>query len=342
MKTVLSEKERLTRTLNEEEVERSPVVCPGGMMNSAIVDIMADTDHAFPDAHTDWRIMSALAEDVYLQTGFENIGVPFCMTVEAEALGSEINLGNAECEPKIAKEVFPNLQEVEYLPKGAILKSSRTATVLDTVNNLSKKFINTPVIGSLTGPISTAASLVDPMTFLKQLYKTPADAHKFLDYVTAELIGYAYELISNGASAIAICDPTATGEILGPRLFGNFALEYLNKLTDAIRSANIPVIVHICGDVTAVLKPISELHTNALSVDAMVNLRTLKEKIPDFTTMGNISTYLLQFSTPDKVAQNVERVSEDADIIAPACGLSTTTPLENIQALTKSAKELAV
>ena len=36
----LSPKERLLKVLNKEEVDRPPVICPGGMMNAAIVDIM--------------------------------------------------------------------------------------------------------------------------------------------------------------------------------------------------------------------------------------------------------------------------------------------------------------
>ena len=37
---VLSPKERLLRSLKGEAVDRAPVICPGGMMNSAIVDVM--------------------------------------------------------------------------------------------------------------------------------------------------------------------------------------------------------------------------------------------------------------------------------------------------------------
>jgi [methyl-Co(III) methanol-specific corrinoid protein]:coenzyme M methyltransferase len=56
--------------------------------------------------------------------------------------------------------------------------------------------------------------------------------------------------------------------------------------------------------------------------------------------MGNLSTYLLEFGTPEKVyasAQNLRK--HDIDIFAPACGLSTSTPLENIQAFTSAIKE---
>lgn len=111
--SIISPKERIKRVLNKEKVDRPPVVCPGGMMNAAIVDVMNKTGHTLPDAHHDDKLMAELSHDVYENTGFENFGIPFCMTVEAEVLGSSINFGSLECEPKIEKEVFPSTSHVE-------------------------------------------------------------------------------------------------------------------------------------------------------------------------------------------------------------------------------------
>jgi [methyl-Co(III) methanol-specific corrinoid protein]:coenzyme M methyltransferase len=56
--------------------------------------------------------------------------------------------------------------------------------------------------------------------------------------------------------------------------------------------------------------------------------------------MGNLSTFLLEFGTPDKVSGQTERLLSDGiDIISPACGLSTSSSVENIQALTNTVKE---
>ena len=63
-------------------------------MNSAIVDVMDKHGHVLPEGHSDPKIMTALAQDVQQDTGFENFGIPFCMTVEAEALGSAIDFGS--------------------------------------------------------------------------------------------------------------------------------------------------------------------------------------------------------------------------------------------------------
>jgi [methyl-Co(III) methanol-specific corrinoid protein]:coenzyme M methyltransferase len=51
--------------------------------------------------------------------------------------------------------------------------------------------------------------------------------------------------------------------------------------------------------------------------------------------MGNVSTTALQNAEPERIALRTRQlVAEGVDIIAPACGLSTSTPLDNIRALT--------
>jgi [methyl-Co(III) methanol-specific corrinoid protein]:coenzyme M methyltransferase len=56
--------------------------------------------------------------------------------------------------------------------------------------------------------------------------------------------------------------------------------------------------------------------------------------------MGNLSTYSLQWNAPEKI-HTVTRnlVASGIDIISPACGLSTSTTLENIRAMTGAVTE---
>lgn len=336
----MSPKERLQRILNKQPADRAPVICPGGMMNAAIVDVMNKTGHTLPQAHHDKKLMAELAYDVHEQTGFENFGIPFCMTVEAEVLGSEINFGSLTCEPKIQRELFPSVRAVQYQEIRAMINSGRLETVVQAEYTLAHRYQDIPLIGNLTGPISTSASIVDPMTFLKELRKDGANAHRVVDYVARFLIAYAQLMIENGASVISIGDPTATGEILGPRMFKEYALRYINLVIDGIHAMGAPVIVHICGNMNSVKNLLPEIKADAISTDAMVNLRLLKTEFPQITTMGNLSTYLLEFSNPDKVAKNTQKLVNDGiDIISPACGLSTSSSLENIKAMTRTVKE---
>jgi [methyl-Co(III) methanol-specific corrinoid protein]:coenzyme M methyltransferase len=336
----LSPKERLLRTFSRRKVDRPPVICTGGMMNSAIVEVMDRTGHELPAGHFDQKLMADLAAAVQAETGFENIGVPFCMTAEAEVLGSEIDFGSLICEPKIASEVFPSVAQVRFQLLPDLLRRGRIAVISEAVSLLAARQRDVPVVGSLTGPVSTAASIVDPMQFLRELRKDPQGCHRVLTYVSEFLVAYGRQMAEAGATAICIGDPTATGEILGPRLFREYALRYLNQVIDGLHCAGVPVIVHVCGDLQPVRSCLPDLHADAVSTDAMVNLKQLKRDFPGLVTMGNLSTFLLEFGPVDRIASQTRNlVADGIDIISPACGLSTSTQLRHIHALTGAVRE---
>ena len=337
-----SPRARLLSVLHKEreDVDRPPVICMGGMMNAAVVEIMERTGHTLPEAHVDARLMAQLSLDIHEQTGFENFGLPFCMTVEAEVLGSAVSLGSLSCEPKIEKEAFSSVSLVEFRDVHNAVNSGRIRVVLEAIGILSQAHPHIPVIGALTGPISLTASLVDPMTFYKELRTKQERSREVLEYVSDFLGLYAERMVDHGASCIAIGDPSATGEILGPHAFKEYAVRYINRIADRVRIAGVPVILHICGNIGSVKHLLPELRVDAISTDVVVSLVRLKEEFPGLVTMGNVSTYLLEFGDPDRVARTTTRlVDEGIDIIAPACGLSTSTSLALIRAMTDAAKE---
>ena len=136
--------------LAKKTPDRPPVICAGGMMNAAVVDIMGKGP-PLPEAHTDSTLMAELAYDVHEQTGFENLGVPFDVTAEAQAMGSEIDYGSLTCEPKVAKEKFPSVSKVVSKDINDLLNSSRIRTVVRAAGILSRRYPDIPVIGNITG-----------------------------------------------------------------------------------------------------------------------------------------------------------------------------------------------
>ena len=325
--------ERLKIIMDGKTADRAACICPGGMMNMVTAELMKTVGVYLPDAHSDAEKMADLAKAVYEQGCFENVGVPFCMTVEAEAMGAPVDMGSDVFEPRVKGYIMESVSEYGKL-KIPDVNTGREKQVLEAIGILKAELSDVPVIGNLTGPVSTASSLMEPMVFYRELRKKNEDAHRFMQQVTDHLIDFGKAQIRAGADVIAISDPSGTGEILGPKYFKEFAVTYLNRMVDAFRAEGVGTIVHICGQMNPVYEQVSGIHSHVLSFDSVVPMREAKEKLPDRVLMGNVSTYALEFGDPEKVKSLAENcLKNGSDILSPACGLGMKSPLENIRAM---------
>lgn len=336
---MLSPKERLIKVLNNETVDRPPCICPGGMMNMITTQLIEETGIPFPEAHMDAAMMANLASAVYEKVCFENYGVPFCMTIEAEDFGAKVSMGTNIYEPHVIEYAINSVKEWAQVPK-IQLEHGRAKVVIDAIGLLKEKGNKVPIIGNLTGPVSTASSIMEPSNFYKELRRNNKEAHEFMDFVTNQLILFAKKQIEAGADIIAISDPSGTGEILGPKLFEEFAVKYLNQLIDAVKKENKGTIVHICGQMKKVYSQVNQIQSDVLSFDSIVNLKEARENLGERILMGNVSTYTLEFGTPEKIAELTKNcVQNGSDIISPACGLGMKSPLQNVRAMLNSLVE---
>ena len=294
---MLTPKERLRMILAGQQADRPACICPGGMMNMVTSELMDRVKVYMPEAHRDARQMAELAKAVYEEGCFENYGVPFCMTVEAEEMGAEVDMGTSVYEPHVTGYVIESVSELEKLRPVDVTKG-RAKVTLDAIRILKEETEDVPIVGNLTGPISTASSVMA------------------------------------GADIIAISDPSGTGEILGPKYFKEFAVTYINRLLDALQEEKMGTIVHICGQMSPVYKEVHEVRSSALSFDSIVPMKEAREHLKDRVLMGNVSTYALEFGDPDRVKMLTKScVKSGSDIISPACGLGMKSPLRNVQSI---------
>lgn len=339
--TMYTCKERLETALEGGRVDRPPCICPGGMMNAVTSGLQEEAGVFLPEAHSDARKMASLAEAVYDRGFFENYGVPFCMTVEAEALGAQVAMGSSSVEPHVSGYLFDDVRDYGKV-RPMDLESGRCKTVLDAIRILREESDGVPIVGNLTGPVSVASSVMEPTRFYKQLRRENALAHEYLEFVTQELIRFGLAQVEAGADVIAIADPSGTGEIMGPRLFEEFAVTYLEKLQRAMQEAGAKTIVHICGQMHSVYEQVGHVGSNALSFDAVVPIQEAKRNLPGRVIMGNVSTFAIELMGPEKVSGLTGNcLSSGSDIISPACGLGMGSPSDNVRAVLQTVKSSA-
>lgn len=340
MNHIITASERLENVMNGGQSDRLPCICPGGMMNMLTAQLMDLADAYWPQAHTDPVIMAKLGSAAYTNHLFDNIGVPFCMTVEAEAMGAITHLGDIYTEPRVTEYAISSVEDWKKL-KSLDLSTGRVKTVLDALHLIQQQYPDASIIGNLTGPISTASSVADANFFYRELRKKKEDAHAFMDFVTEQLLAFGKAQIEAGANVIAISDPSGTGEILGPKLFEEYALPALNKLCRELKPLCKGVIVHICGQLKPIYPQLAKLECSVLSVDAIVNVKALKEALTEMPIMGNVSTFALAGGEENTIRKLCHScIRNGVDILAPACGLGTTTTVDSIRLLMKSVTEL--
>jgi MtaA/CmuA family methyltransferase len=343
--TQLTARERLLAVTRFEPVDRPPFLCPGGMMSMAVTDAMDASGVEWPDAHSDAQAMAALTRVAADVTGIENLGLPFCMTVEAEGLGAEVFFGSRETEPRVAGYVLDDLSELDRL-SSFDARFGRAAVVADAVRELAADGRKTaeplPVLVCLTGPVSLATSLIEPLTFYRALRRDPARAHRLLEIATEAVLAFGDALVSAGADAVCIADPSATGELLGRPAFDAFAAPYVNDLTRHFAELDVPTIVHVCGDVTSLGSTLDELEAPVVSVDSLVKIGDAARLAPSKAVMGNVSTYLLEYGKAETVAASaVNAHRQGASIVSPACGIGARTPAANLRAAAEAVHSLA-
>ena len=329
----MNPKERIQHAMRGEATDRPPCICPGGMMNMITTDLMELCNIHWPEAHTNARMMATLAEANYRNGCFENVGVPFCMTIEAESMGAEVTLGDEVHEPHVTGYAIQSVTEMNHISP-MNLQEGRAKVVLDAIRILKSRNLDVPIIGNVTGPISTASSIMEPVTFYKELRKKKEVAHRYMEFVTQEIIRFAKAQMEAGADIIAISDPSGTGEILGPKLFEEYTVKYNNMIWDALPKGETGRIMHICGQMGNVYPKVNLIHADVLSFDSCVPMSEARKYLGERVLMGNVSTWALEFGKPDKVRQLAVKCWKDgSSIISPACGLGTQSPIENIRAI---------
>lgn len=335
----MNPKERLYKVLKGEKVDRPPCICPGGMMNMIVEDVMDIEGVKWPKAHSDAEMMADLTQGMYINNGFENFGVPFCMTVEAEGMGADVYMGTKNTEPRVTQYPIESVVDWKNLSKIDVNKG-RAKVVIDAIKILKERNEEVPIIANLTGPISLASSLLEPMIYYKEIRRKNQQAHEFMEFVTDNLIEFGKAQLQAGADVLTISDPSGTGEILGAKTFNEFAIPYLNKIIDTLKSyAPGGTIIHICGRLKSIYKELNTLNSDAVSFDSITSAKQVIENVPNKVIMGNISTFALENSDKESIeAMCNSCLNSGVDILSPACGIGVRTKLENINVLVECAK----
>jgi len=328
--------------LSGEPTPRFPVIGPGGLINVVTREVLDRFHVPLPAAHYSGVMMAELAAACYDMAGFDNVGVPLCLTVEAEVLGAKVNVGDGATLPRIV--AFPELSPEEIIDNAlpALLNHGRVPQVLRAVELLRQMRPSAPIIGNLAGPATLAASLIRPSALLDLIRKDPSFLNRLLEGVVSFLCAYAEAMVERGAEIIMIHEPAArTGSYMGFDLFVN-VIPYLNEVSRYAHLGGAKLILHVCGGRMEQVRMCREAMMDAYSFEPEVNpgdaFEILRKPI-----VGTVPASLVHYFPPEMVLEETLMVMRrGAALLSPPCGLGLDTPFQNLRIMKEACHRFRV
>lgn len=332
-------KERLLASMKRKPVDRVPCACP---LQTACVDLMNQCGASWPEAFRNAEKMATLAIAAHEIADIESIRVPFDLSVESETLGCQIKPGKMNVQPQTIGHVINAPDDLGKVKMPDPKTSEPMASVLKALKIIKGKYPDkVPLIGAACGPMTLAGNIFGIEKFLVSMRKQKDFTHATLDFATKVATTYSLALIEAGADVIGLIDPSATGEILGPRFEKEFATPYTKKVVDEIHKTGVPVVLHICGKSDIIWDSMVETGSDMLSISEQVDVAEAKAKIGSKVAIaGNIDPIqVLQFGTPEDVEKKVkEAIQKGVDNLCPGCGFTPDTPLVNMKKMTDACR----
>lgn len=213
--------------------------------------LAAELGLGFPESHYEAQSMSRMAVATMEKNRARLAMLPFCCTVEAEALGAEINLGNAEIGPRPGEFVYQSLAEFLDAGRKIDLNAGRLAAVVKaceiTVASGHK------VAVEVSGPLSILSGLMELSRVVKAWRKDERLMGQAFQSLGVQIIRYAQALKKAGASIISYADPIAASHIIGPKYSRSLAQSFLATFLERLKTELQGRPVHLCPNTARLL-----------------------------------------------------------------------------------------
>jgi [methyl-Co(III) methylamine-specific corrinoid protein]:coenzyme M methyltransferase len=336
----LNEFDRMNNMLNHDPIDRPPVICP---MHTATVALMKASNAFYPEIQDDPIKMARLARAAYEIAGFENARVPFDETVEVSAYGTITGRKGMTRHPLVMQRAITKLEDVDRLHIPDPRTEGKVPVVLEAVRLLEEDSSEVPVFLGIISPLMLAMQLRGDHETMLDMVNDPEILKELLGKTTDFIMEYAREGVESGVDQLVLDDSLSNSDFLTLEQFRAFAEPYEDRVANEMRKMDVESILHVCGNVSeAQLDRMIEIDVDAISIDEAVPITVAKQIAArrHMVVLGNISpTKTLLMGKVGSIEEATKRCIDDGvDAVAPGCNLETHTPLENLLAMTGTAK----
>jgi uroporphyrinogen decarboxylase len=141
-----------------------------------------------------------------------------------------------------------------------------------------------------------------------------------------------------------------SNSVISSEAFEQFCLPYIIRLHDLYYESGVSAtMIHLCGDHKGNMRYWERVRLRERTIFSIGDVMDLEETSnflgKKYILAGNISTTVIQFGTPEKVKEEVERCLKQAKnrpggfILMPACEYPPLAPSENLEAIREALME---
>lgn len=189
----------------------------------------------FPDAYLHWEPMMQVSRALKEHECVDFCKLPFCHTLEGEAMGGNVNYGDARFCPRAGKQACQTIDDLLACTQIDFSKG-RIAETLKACTALREQGEN--VVLLMSGPFSILNVLMDATILFRLLRKEKEKMQQVFDHIRAELVRFTRHAVDAGVNIISYADSTGGINIIGPK-----NMEWVSEIfTVPLLNEMIPIV----------------------------------------------------------------------------------------------------
>ncbi|HWQ79519.1 MAG TPA: uroporphyrinogen decarboxylase family protein [Anaerovoracaceae bacterium] len=292
----------------------------------------------------DWLYEGYTAADSamsWVGSGYFNIVI--------RALGGKIKW-RKKGTPDVSEVLLKSVQDISRVDTGLVAQDKDVVKLYDITRYLVAREEGQRLVGSsMWGPFTLAGLLFGAEALMRSVYKDREATEKLLEFAEEVYLKFIQGFIESGAKVIFMAEPSASGDMISRKHFESTALPYIKDAFQRLSGKGLILGLHICGDVTDRLDLIADSGIQIMSLDYKVDLARAKEAFKGkIAFAGNLNPVsVVQSGTPEEIVaetlRSIETVgTKSGYIVMPGCDIPPSTPLFNLQTISRTVSSYKV
>ena len=193
--------------------------------------IIGHLELPIPEVYQESEYITQLAVKVQEEEKNLLCRLPFCHTLEGEALGGNVNFGDNKHGPRAKDYICKNLQEVLELPPIDVTKG-RVAENLKAAKQLKNE--GREVVFMLSGPFTILNMLIDSTQVFRGFRKEPEVFIEVFKKLGNEVLKIMEAALESGVNTFSYADSVGGVNIIGPKMaefvLKEFTYDFVKKM----------------------------------------------------------------------------------------------------------------